>query len=77
MNTLVYKDHTIVAEAIRDNDSGTYKPIVLIAWYGPDGRRSTKFLTLADRCSTFDDAKSIALKNAKAWVDRWNYHVGP
>jgi len=70
MTTLVYKDHFIVAESIRDNASGTYKPIVLIAWYASDGKRSTKFLTLAnDRCASFDDANSIALENAKAWVD--------
>jgi hypothetical protein len=59
MNTLVYKDYFIIAEATRDEISGKYKPIVLIAWYASDGKRNAHSLILRNRCTTFDEATAV------------------
>jgi hypothetical protein len=70
MSTLVYKDHTIIAGAKRDKITGKYKPIVHIAWQGPNGQRGVHSFTLPQRCSTFEQGSVFAYEAAKIWVDR-------
>jgi hypothetical protein len=77
MNRLIYKDYTVTADAVYDESTGTYAPTVHIAWQGADGKDDSYSFTLRERRSTFDDAITVALEEAKTWTDRWLVHVGP
>lgn len=77
MDTLFYKDYMLTPGAIRDESTGEYAPTVHIAWRGTDGKRDSRSFTLAERCSTFNEASAVALQKAKEWADRWFVHVGP
>jgi hypothetical protein len=68
MNTLSYKDYAIIAAAKRDETTGTYKPLVHIAWQTLGGRRKLSF-SLPERCATFQEASALALGAAKNWTD--------
>lgn len=59
--TVVYKTHTIVNYG-RLSDGG-------FSWRTRDGTEITYFLTVQKRCSTEDDASTVALAEAKVWID--------
>ena len=71
MSTLFYKDYAITPGALLDESTGKYAPTVHLAWREADGKRDSRSFTLADRCSTFNEASAKALEQAKAWADRW------
>lgn len=68
MSTSFYNDYSWRRP---DEISGRYAPTVHIAWHGADGKRDSNSFTLAERCSTINDANAIALEKAKASPDRW------
>jgi len=70
MATSIYKDFRIIAAAKRDPDTGKYRPTIHIAWNTRDGRRDSHAFNLANRCATFEEASSLAVEAAKAWIDR-------
>jgi len=68
---LVYKDHTIIASAARDETTGEYEAIASITWVDADGKRGIHVLTNApERCASRDQASAAALEIARAWVAR-------
>jgi hypothetical protein len=71
MSTLFYKDYAITPGAVLDESTGKYAPTVHFAWREASGKRDSRCFTLADRCSTLNDANDKALEIAKAWADRW------
>jgi hypothetical protein len=70
VGTIVYKDHTIIAGAKRDELSGKYKPIAHIAWRKHDGRRAVHAFALPETCASFEAASARACESAQEWVDR-------
>lgn len=71
MGTLFYKDYAVTPGAVLDESTGKYAPTVHLAWRGADGKRDSHSFTLAERCSTSNDANARALDQKKAWADRW------
>jgi hypothetical protein len=69
-NTLVYKDHAIIAAGKRDEVTGKYRPVIDVSWHDRDRRRKTDSFSLPDACETFEEARARAVTAAKAWVDR-------
>jgi len=76
MGTLLYRDYALTTEATHDQTSGQYTPVVRIAWR-VDGNRDTHSFLLPKPCSTLDEANSVGLEVAKAWVDRRHIPLHP
>jgi hypothetical protein len=69
--TLRFKDYSLSIVAIRDENTGTYSPLVQIIWTAGDEKQNIRSLTLPDQCFSAEEARFLALREGKAWADRW------
>lgn len=68
-----YKDHTIintVRPSTAAQNPALYMPSAIISWNMPDRLRRVMYcLNLQKPYCTVEDARTVALEEAKAWVD--------
>jgi hypothetical protein len=70
MGSLLYKGHTIVTSAIKDEISGTYNAVASISWDAESDPEVYLRTNPPLQCATADEAHELALEAAKAWVDK-------
>lgn len=78
---VLYKDHTIVTTPRRgsapDGDNEAFVPRAVVSWKIPDReRRIMQCVTLQKLYRSIEDARTAALQEAKAWVDRHSLDFG-
>ena len=70
-NCLFRSDHSIIASAYFDEAIGQYFPLASVVWKNDDGTRGIEVLNdSSSSCATCVGASNLALKIAKAWIDR-------
>jgi hypothetical protein len=72
---LTYKGHTIVAGAAPSHTAPNFIPLAYIAWKFRADRSRSYAMVSDERYSTFEEASTAALSDAKAWVDRHFQHL--
>jgi hypothetical protein len=66
--TETYKDHAITCRASLSADFKHFVPMAIISWK-TNGRLIVYFLRPHRECSTGEDANTVALEQAKVWID--------
>jgi hypothetical protein len=68
---LLYREHTIVSSASKDEITQQWLPFISISWKKENGRLEVEFLTNSQAlCPNFRDAEKFGLERAKDWIDR-------
>jgi hypothetical protein len=69
MQSLLYKDHSIIYGAALDAFTGQYAPTGQIAWRTREGKHAKRSFTLSILLLRADEAKAAAAEEAIRWTD--------
>jgi hypothetical protein len=69
MAVITYNHHTIISEAVYDEDTGRWKFSASVSW--PEGiyPRGVRFLTNSPEFLCAEDAEQAGLEVGKSWVE--------
>ena len=67
---LIYKWHTILAGALRNESGGKFIPVAHVTWNLTATECGSHTLISPERFFTFDEASEFAFAEVKFWVDR-------